>query len=169
MKGKEDGAFRGSPRSGIGSRLAAGAVRAPAHWPWPLALVLVAAGLALAWAPSYVAGAGRIPPHLFYVPILLAAARFGLAGAVLTALVSGLVAGPLLPLDVPADTAQPVSDWGSRTLFFLGIGSFMALLITRLQASLAQELRLALEERDLAVRKAGLVQTVSHEFRTPSR
>jgi signal transduction histidine kinase len=43
----------------------------------------------------------------------------------------------------------------------------MALLITRLQASLAQELRLALEERDLAVHKAGVVQTVSHEFRTP--
>ena len=87
------------------------------------------------------------------MPILLAAARFGLRGAVLTALMSGLVAGPLLPLEVSAGTAQPFSDWGSRTLFFLGTGSFMALLITRLQASLAQELRFALQERDLAVRK----------------
>lgn len=114
-------------------RLAARAVRAPADLPWPFAAALVAAGLALAWSVSYLAGgAGRVPPHLFYVPILLAAARFGLRGAVLTALMSGLVAGPLHPLEVSAGTAQPFSDWGSRTLFFLGIGSFMSLLITRL-------------------------------------
>jgi signal transduction histidine kinase len=158
----------GSPGSNVWAGLAARAVRAPADLPWPFAAALVAAGLALAWSVSYLAGgAGRVPPHLFYVPILLAAARFGLRGAVLTALMSGLVAGPLLPLEVSAGTAQPFSDWGSRTLFFLGIGSFMALLITRLQASLAQELRFALQERDLAVRKAVLVQAVSHEFRTP--
>jgi hypothetical protein len=121
-KGSPGDTVGGTPGSGIGSRLAAGAVRAPADWPWPLAVVLVAAGLALAWAASYVAGgAGRVPPHLFYVPILLAAARFGLAGAVLTALVSGVVAGPLLPLDVPAappspsvtGAVAPCSSWGS--------------------------------------------------------
>jgi signal transduction histidine kinase len=162
------GAPGGSPGSDMGTGLAARAVRAPADLPWPLASALIAAGLFLAWALSYFAGGeDRVPPHLFYVPILLAAARFGLRGAVLIAFTSGLVAGPLLPEDVSSGTAQRFSDWGARALFFLAIGSFMAILITRLQASLAQELRFALKERDLAVRKAVLVQAVSHEFRTP--
>lgn len=88
----------GSPGSDVGTGLAARAFRAPSDLPWPLAAALIAAGLVLAWAVSYLAGReDRVPPHLFYVPILLAAVRSGLRGAVRTALTSGLVADPLLP------------------------------------------------------------------------
>jgi signal transduction histidine kinase len=124
--------------------------------------------LGASWAVSYVAGgAGRVPPHVFYVPVMFAAARFGLAGAGVVALMAGIIAGPLLPLDARAGTAQNLSDWVARTGFFLGIGLVMAILIGRLHGALVRERRLALEERELAAQKMDLIHTVSHEFRTP--
>src|SRR6266511_2880594 len=51
-------------------------------------VAIVAGLLGLSWLVSYVlGGAGRVPPHWFYIPILLAAARFGLPGAAATAVV----------------------------------------------------------------------------------
>ena len=79
--------------------------------------------LALSWVFSYeVGGAGKVAPHVFYVPIIVAAARFGWMGAALTGAAAGLLAGPPLPLDVAAGTAQPLSDWASRLGFFVAIG-----------------------------------------------
>jgi PAS domain-containing protein len=115
----------------------------------------VAVLLSLSWLVSYLlGGAGRVPPHWFYVPILLAAARFGLAGAAATAVVAGLVAGPLLPLDVTTGTQQHLSDWSARLGFFLGIGLVMGAVIVRLKGSLEREIALAREDRDLALRES---------------
>jgi PAS domain S-box-containing protein len=114
----------------------------------------VVALLALCWLVSYVlGGAGRVPPHWFYVPILVAAARFGLPGAAATAVVAGLVAGPLLPLDVPTGTPQQLLDWMARLGFFLAIGLVMGAIIVRLKSSLEREIAFALEGRDLAVQQ----------------
>ncbi len=111
--------------------------------------------LGLSWLVSYVlGGAGRVPPHWFYVPILLAAARFGLPGAAVTAVVAGLVAGPLLPLDVSTGTQQHLLDWSARLGFFLGIGLVMGAVIVRLKGSLEREIALAREDRDLALRES---------------
>jgi hypothetical protein len=75
------------------------------------ALVVIVAMVALGWLGIYAAGgAGYAPPHWFYVPILVAAARFGIGGAVSAAIVSGVVAGPLLPLDVAVGHPQSPSD-----------------------------------------------------------
>ena len=41
-------------------------------------------------------GAGVIPPHWLYLPIVIAGARFGVGGAVVTALVSGFRGGAAL-------------------------------------------------------------------------
>lgn len=88
-----------------------------------LQAVLVLALLALSWAVSHaVGGAGKVAPHVFYVPILVAAARLGWIGAAVTSVAAGLLAGPLLPQDVAAGIAQRVSDWTSRLGFFVGIG-----------------------------------------------
>jgi PAS domain S-box-containing protein len=115
-------------------------------------LAVVAVLLALCWLVSYaLGGAGRVPPHWFYVPVLVAATRFGLPGAAATAVVAGLVAGPLLPLDVAAGTPQHLLDWTARLGFFLGIGLVMGAIIVRLKSSLEREIAFALEGRDLAV------------------
>ncbi len=104
---------------------------------------------------------------LFYFPILLAAGRFGFKGAIITALVAGLLAGPLMPMDVGLGIVQDPSLWSGRIAFFLILGLVMAAVVVRLQLSLARELRVLKEERDLAFRKAAVISTVSHEFRTP--
>ena len=70
-----------------------------------------------------------MPPHWFYLPIGIAAARFGYAGAALTGLVAGIMAGPLLPADVASGEAQAFSDWTARTAFFVAVGAFLAWLV----------------------------------------
>jgi diguanylate cyclase len=84
-------------------------------------------GLLLAWVLAYAGGGSRSAlPHLFYVPIVLAAVRFSWMGAAGSALVAGLLAGPLLPADVATGAAQPLGAWLLRLLMFVGIGLFVA-------------------------------------------
>jgi signal transduction histidine kinase/CheY-like chemotaxis protein len=136
-------------------------------------LAIVALLLGLSWVVSYaLGGAGRVPPHWFYVPVLLAA-RFGLAGAAITAVAAGLLAGPLLPLDVPTGAPQHVLDWTARLGFFLVIGLVMGAIIVRLKASLEhdrakEEAERAKQEADQANRaKSEFLSRMSHELRTP--
>jgi EAL domain-containing protein (putative c-di-GMP-specific phosphodiesterase class I) len=92
--------------------------------------------LAVCWIVSYaVGGAGIVPPHLFYIPILIAASWFSYRGALLAAVGAGLLAGPLLPLDTDAGTAQALIDWTSRAGFFLGLGQIMAWIVARRQGA----------------------------------
>src|SRR5919106_3076070 len=61
------------------------------------AVATVAVLIALGWMIVYLAGgADFAPPHWFYFPILVAAGRFRVGGVVVTAAVSGVVAGPLM-------------------------------------------------------------------------
>jgi signal transduction histidine kinase len=95
-----------------------------------LAAAAIVLLLALCWVATYtVGGAGHVAPHWFYAPILLAANRFGLLGAAGSAAAAGLLAGPLMPLDVQSGTPQPLSDWTSRAAFFVLIGLLMAWVI----------------------------------------
>jgi signal transduction histidine kinase/CheY-like chemotaxis protein len=134
----------------------------------------VALLLGLSWVTSYaLGGAGRVPPHWFYVPVLLAAARFGLAGAAATAVAAGLLAGPLLPLDVPTGAPQQLLDWTARLGFFLVIGLVMGAIIVRLKTSLEhdranKEAERAKQEAERANRaKSEFLSRMSHELRTP--
>lgn len=133
-----------------------------------LAALLVAALLAFSWAATYGAGgAGAVAPHWFYIAILYAAARFGFPGALITGVLAGLAAGPLMPLDVDAGTTQSATDWLSRAGFFIGIGTLMAWLIRRLQRAVRREVEVLEREHELAERSAAVIQSVGHEFRTP--
>jgi hypothetical protein len=90
--------------------------RVPARAAWG-AVVL---GLALSWLVAHlVGGAGAVAPHWFYLPVLYAAARFGCLGAGASAVGAGLLAGPLMPLDVAAGVAQQPEDWITRAMFFV--------------------------------------------------
>lgn len=122
---------------------------------------LVAALVAASWGASWlVGGAGRVVPHWYYFPVLIAALRFGHAGALVVALVSGVLAGPLTPQLVAEDLAQHPAEWLTRTAFFVGVGQVAALLIQPALPSLLTELqrrraersvRRALERDELAV------------------
>ncbi|MCZ7528256.1 MAG: EAL domain-containing protein [Acidimicrobiia bacterium] len=111
-----------------------------AHIPAPLASLALAGTLLVCWVIGYQVGGAGVAPHWFYVPIILAAVRFGYPGAFGTALTSTLVAGPLLPADVETGAAQPLSDWLVRGGFFVGLGLFIAFTVRWSSGALASEL-----------------------------
>lgn len=95
-------------------------------------MATLAVFLALGWAGGILlGGADRFAPHWFYGPILLGASAFGFRGAAAVAAAAGILAGPLLPADVAAGSAQPVTDWVSRLAWFLAVGQAMALVMGR--------------------------------------
>jgi EAL domain-containing protein (putative c-di-GMP-specific phosphodiesterase class I) len=95
-------------------------------------VVLLALLLALCWAATYfVGGTHVVAPHWFYIPILIAAVRFGPKGAAATGAVAGVLAGPLMPSEVDTWVAQPIVEWLSRGIFFVVIGLAMSWLAAR--------------------------------------
>ena len=91
-----------------------------------LALLAVTAGLVLAWAASYSFGGSHTAlPHLFYLPVILAAVRFSWNGALAAAVTAGLLAGPALPADVATHSAQPMQGWLLRLVIFVLVGMFV--------------------------------------------
>ncbi|HEV3230299.1 MAG TPA: GGDEF domain-containing protein [Solirubrobacteraceae bacterium] len=131
------------------------------HQPWLDGLAVIAA-IGLCWLPTYLAGgAGQVPPLWVFVPILFAAVRFGVRGALVASVVSSVVAGPLTPENVAHGTPQAASDWVIRSAFFVGIGLVMAIVTSRSrrEAALHREARAEAEhtarllEKDIAARQ----------------
>jgi signal transduction histidine kinase len=101
----------------------------------------------------------------WYIPaILFGAARFRYAGGLMTAFAATLLSGPLR---VGSTAADPPVLWMNRGVVFAIVGVVTSGLIERIVASKQRELELAEQERDLAIRQAAVIATVSHEFRTP--
>jgi len=97
--------------------------------------VLVVAGLALGWLlPAYVhEGAG----HLHYwllIPTLIAAARFGLRGAIATSVLSTVAAGPLSST-LPGQTATSGANWLPELMFFVSVSAVVAVLVRYAKAA----------------------------------
>lgn len=114
------------------------------------AVAIIAALLACSWVIArVVGGAGAVAPLWFFIPIVLAAVRFGPLGAFLAGAVSMLLAGPLLPSTTHPMTAQPVSDWGTRGGFFILIGLFFALAARQPEGARALARRVTRLDRDL--------------------
>jgi two-component system sensor histidine kinase KdpD len=143
-------------------------VGVPARLPVPFALLLIAAGCVLCWLAAYLlGGAGHVGLQWFYLPIIVAAVRFGYRGALWTAVLSSVLAGPLMPQDVASSTPQDIGLMITRSLFFVLIGLVVAALVSRLQESFARDHQLSMSELELANRKAAFVAAVSQEFRSP--
>ena len=128
--------------AGAADRLGRGALRALVATSPATAWLLITAGLAGSWLATHVpGGADTVVPHWYYLPIVFAAARFGPLAALLVALVSGLLAGPLTLVNVADSTAQETARWLSRTAFFVVIGQFMAGLVSPALPNAIDELR----------------------------
>lgn len=103
---------------------------------WVAAMLVVFASLTY-----LVGGTSSLPPHWFYLPIVVAGARFGIPGALVVAVISGLLVGPAMPADVIQGTAQETSDWLTRTFFFAGIGAMVTALMRQAARGIERERR----------------------------
>lgn len=98
--------------------------------------VAIGAVMALCWVIGYVVGgAGVVPPLWFFLPILLAAWWFGTPAALLVALGSAFIAGPLTPAEVAQHAPQATSDWITRGAFFIAMAAVMGLVLRHVKAT----------------------------------
>jgi diguanylate cyclase (GGDEF)-like protein/PAS domain S-box-containing protein len=137
-----------------------------------VALAVVAALLPLSWALAYLlGGASVVAPLWFLVPVILAGVRFGPSGALGTAVVATVVAGPLLPGDVATGAPQVAWDWVSRGVFFVLIGEFatyLCIAVRRTSARVEQAEAHALSEgeqrfRALVQRATDMITVIDAE------
>jgi signal transduction histidine kinase len=137
----------------------------PRRLSW-LTIGALSGGFVLCYAITHVVGPEYVS-STWYVPLILAAAaRFRYAGALIAAIAATVLSGPLRPVST-GGTAEHAWFWAGRGVIFALLGLVMAALIDRIIADQERELELAEQERDLAVRQAAVIATVSHEFRTP--
>ena len=102
--------------------------------------LLVALGILLAWILSYAAGGSKSAlPHAFYVPVIVGAIRFRCRGALIVSLAAGVVAGPLMPLDMSSGAVQEPTNWLTRLAFFVLVGQITAYLSRYSLPSLTEE------------------------------
>lgn len=78
-------------------------------------------------------GTGYAYPYVMLIPIILAAAWFGLIVSICCAVAGGLLLGPYMPLDVANGIVQTTDNWLARSAFFLLIGVFTSWLFMSLQ------------------------------------
>jgi hypothetical protein len=103
-------------------------------WAW---LAVIALLLALSWSVVFSAGGTQTAwPHVFYLPIVLAALPFGRKGGVGAGLAATLLCGPLIPLDTAAGVAQGVANWATRGGFFVAVGLLAGATVDVLRRSL---------------------------------
>lgn len=125
-------------------------------------VLAIVAGLGLSWLATYLfGGAEHVVPHFYYIPIMLAAVRFGHVAVVVVAVVSGILAGPLTYVDVALLIDQDFSRWATRMAFFVAIGLMMSALVRpalpsffkdRHRRGAARALREAIRRGELFVR-----------------
>lgn len=121
-----------------------------------IAAAVLASLLLIAWLVHWTGGTQFAYPYLILLPVILAATVFKLPGALLAALVAGLLLGPFMPLDTTAGTMQSTHNWLVRLVLYLLIGGFAGVLATLLDY--AHRRTLALERLDAA---SGLLSPVA--------
>ena len=95
-------------------------------------LLLASSGLLV----YYTGGVKYVYPHSMYLVIVAGAAFYGLRGALITAVVGGLILGPAMPLDTVTGEHQIMINWVLRLTAFIVVGSAFGLVIDALRRSL---------------------------------
>jgi HD domain-containing protein len=98
----------------------------------------IAAGIGAAYALTVAAGGTSSGlPHLFYLPVFVAAFVYGWSGGVFAGLVAGLVCGLLISVDTDG-TPQNTSTWLVRLVAYVLAGGIVGVVSSSLRARLRQ-------------------------------
>ena len=65
--------------------------------------------------------------HVFYIPIVLSGMCFGVIGGLFASILGAFMAGPYMPLSVDPYVEQAIASWGTRSVFFIFVGSLSGL------------------------------------------
>lgn len=76
-------------------------------------------------------GTKKVFVQLMYIPIILASLFWGAYVGLATGLICGILAGPLIPMDVSRGIMQDPVNWISRSLIFSLIGFLTGYMIDR--------------------------------------
>jgi diguanylate cyclase (GGDEF)-like protein len=98
--------------------------------------------------PARFGDSGPTDPYWLAVPAILAAARFGYLGAVLSSTLGALITGPAADW-IPGEGAH--AFWPERALFFLIVSTTVAFLVRRMQRADARAMELLERQRAEAV------------------
>lgn len=94
--------------------------------------LLSAVGMAAGWWLVYLTGGTfSAATHLMYIPIVLAANYFGVAGGALAGVIAAVLMG-LTPINTMTGQLQSLLSIGFRTIGFLGVGALVGYIVTRL-------------------------------------
>src|ERR1700677_1168484 len=85
---------------------------------------IITIGMVVYWT----GGTRYVWAHLMYLPILVAAAGFGVYGGMSAGLMGALIVGPYMPLDVADGIPQTPSNWIFRIIFFPLVGILSGLI-----------------------------------------
>ena len=92
-------------------------------------------------------GTGYAFPYVMLVPVLVAAARYRVAGGIAVALAAALLLGPAMPLDVTRGIDQSTMNWIIRAVFFVLLGGVSGWLFAFIGRQNAERDRLARIDR----------------------
>jgi EAL domain-containing protein (putative c-di-GMP-specific phosphodiesterase class I) len=120
----------------------------------PVVAALVILLLVMCAALTYaMGGTGHISQMIYLGPIVLAALRFRHLATLAVAVAAGLLAGPIIPVDLSSGGAPHLSEWLSRCILFVLLGQ-LAVLLFRAQRAMSSALqstqRIASQMQELA-------------------
>ncbi|MGB8356796.1 MAG: ATP-binding protein [Chthoniobacteraceae bacterium] len=92
-----------------------------------LGFLILASITAIGMVVYWTGGTRFVWAHLMYLPIIVAAACFGVYGGMSAGLVGAFILGPYMPLDVADGVPQTMSNWMFRIVFFPLVGMLSGL------------------------------------------
>ncbi|PKR76804.1 hypothetical protein CEY16_13385 [Halalkalibacillus sediminis] len=95
-------------------------------------LLYIVLALGLSWLIVLAMRPSTVWIHLFYFPIALAAWRWRARGGLIVGVIAGILAGPLLFMEVTENVNQMTMNWMIRLFFFSVFGAFLGVLVKKM-------------------------------------
>ena len=106
--------------------------------------------------------------HFMYIPIVLSGIFFGLSVGGLTGLVSGLLLGPLMPLDTVTLEMQQPLNWIFRLFIFVMVGIIIGYASTRLRHQIRVISDVMSTNQETKVPNTNRLKTIKSTLTNPS-